>query len=105
MRRSTSWRRRWSIESNTPADHLLLSLRSTNHLLLENLSGTQMGEELMEAIVPIWPRGANSIENHRGKLNVEFAGHPWSCSGLEQIMWATLFQWVVISALSDVVGS
>ncbi|EIW64641.1 uncharacterized protein TRAVEDRAFT_139680 [Trametes versicolor FP-101664 SS1] len=67
-------------------DHLLLSLRSTNQLLLENISGSQMGEELMEAMIPIWPRGADSIDNHRGKLKIEFTGHPWSCSGLEQIM-------------------
>ncbi len=77
-----SWRRK----SNTSLDHLLLSLRSTNQLLLENITSVDMGEELTEAIIPIWPRGANSIENRRGKLNVEFAGHPWSCSGLESIM-------------------
>ncbi|KAI0651888.1 hypothetical protein C8Q79DRAFT_1005141 [Trametes meyenii] len=67
-------------------DHLILTLRSTNQITLENIADPNTGDELTEAVLPIWPRGANTIENRRGKWRVEFAGNPWSCSGLEAIM-------------------
>ncbi|KAI0655112.1 hypothetical protein C8Q70DRAFT_1047511 [Cubamyces menziesii] len=71
-------------------DHLILTLRSTNQLVVENLTNHQMGDELSEEVLPIWPRGANSIENRRGKWQIEFAGTPWSCSGLDAIMAAKM---------------
>ncbi|KAI8995661.1 hypothetical protein BD414DRAFT_480184 [Trametes punicea] len=67
-------------------DHLILTVRSTNHISLENLNNADLGDELTEGIMPIWPRGANSIENRRGKWHIEFAGNPWSSSGLDAIM-------------------
>ena len=73
--------------SHIHLDHLILTLRSTNQLVVENLTNHQMGDELSEEVLPIWPRGANSIENRRGKWQIEFAGTPWSCSGLDAIMW------------------
>ncbi|KAI0335236.1 hypothetical protein GY45DRAFT_1240736 [Cubamyces sp. BRFM 1775] len=71
-------------------DHLILTLRSTNQLVVENLTNHQMGDELTEEVLPIWPRGANTIENRRGKWQIEFAGTPWSCSGLDAIMAAKM---------------
>ncbi|KAI0363906.1 hypothetical protein BV20DRAFT_1125960 [Pilatotrama ljubarskyi] len=84
--RSGSRMRSGSVPKAFTPDHLLLTLHSTNQLLLENIPDSNAGDELTEAVLPIWPRGANTIENRRGKWRVEFAGHPWSCSGLEAIM-------------------
>ncbi|KAJ8489793.1 hypothetical protein ONZ51_g2722 [Trametes cubensis] len=76
--------------SHIHLDHLILTLRSTNQLVVDNLTNHQMGDELSEEVLPIWPRGANSIENRRGKWQIEFAGTPWSCSGLDAIMAAKM---------------
>ncbi|KAI0778221.1 hypothetical protein BD413DRAFT_601021 [Trametes elegans] len=83
--RSGSRMRSGSVPRFVP-DHLVLTLRSTNQLLLENITDPNGAEELTENVLPIWPRGANTIEHRRGKWRVELAGSPWACSGLEAIM-------------------
>ncbi|CDO71593.1 hypothetical protein BN946_scf184911.g63 [Trametes cinnabarina] len=69
-----------------PSDHLILTIQSSSHICIENMDDESLGEELSAHIVPIWPPGANSIQNHRGKWAVEFAGTPWASSGLDAIL-------------------
>ena len=69
------------------ADHLLLSLRSDNHLLLENVPNVDICNELAEGVLSDWPHGVRSHLFERGKWKVEFNGSPWACFGLDFIMY------------------
>ena len=71
-------------------DHLVLTLRSTNELHLENVPDPTMADELSEEILPIWPHGVNTQENRRGKWKVEYAGHPWACHGIDAILYVII---------------
>ncbi|KAI0639437.1 hypothetical protein C8Q77DRAFT_1213997 [Trametes polyzona] len=84
-RSGSRMRRSGSVPRFTP-EHLVLTLRSTNQLHIENLSSQEAGDEIMEYVLPEWPDGVNTFENRRGKLRVEFAGHPWLCTGLHAVM-------------------
>ncbi|KAI0825101.1 hypothetical protein BC628DRAFT_1321021 [Trametes gibbosa] len=83
--RSGSRLRSGSVPKFTP-DHLIVTLRSTNQLLVENLSNPEMGDTLSEGVLHVWPAGANSIDYRRGKWHVELCGHPWSSTGMEALM-------------------
>lgn len=64
----------------------MLSLYSTNKLLLENVPTPDAVDELSEEVMPIWPHGLSSSQYRRTKWRVEFMGDPWSCVGIDAIM-------------------
>ncbi|TBU35285.1 hypothetical protein BD309DRAFT_902626 [Dichomitus squalens] len=68
-------------------DHLILTLRSTNELWLENVHQEAMIHELQEDVLQHWPRGFNSADSRRGKWKIQFAGTPWAAVG-QDALWA-----------------
>ncbi|PIL31927.1 hypothetical protein GSI_06631 [Ganoderma sinense ZZ0214-1] len=68
-------------------DHIILTLRSTNGLWLENVAHENIILELQESVLQQWPRGHNSADSRRGKWKIEFAGSPWAAVG-QDALWA-----------------
>ncbi|KAM5536215.1 hypothetical protein V8D89_010114 [Ganoderma adspersum] len=68
-------------------DHIILTLRSTNGLWLENVPRENIILELQEIMLQQWPQGHNSADSRRGKWKIEFAGSPWAAVG-QDALWA-----------------
>lgn len=76
--------------SNIRLAHLILTLRSTNELLLENLLDPDAVAELAQEVLTIWQQGINRQGHSRGKWKVEFAGSPWASTGLDAILYVMI---------------
>ncbi|KAI0735135.1 hypothetical protein C8Q76DRAFT_272072 [Earliella scabrosa] len=83
--RSGSRMRSNSIPRFTPS-HIILTLRSTNLLHVENLFDSEAAAELTEQVLGFWQHGINRQSHNRGKWKVEFAGSPWASVGLDGIL-------------------
>lgn len=69
-------------------DHIILTLRSTNGLWLENIPRENIILELQESMLQQWPSGHNSADSRRGKWKIEFAGSPWAAVGQDALWYA-----------------
>ena len=67
--------------------HIILTLRSTNLLHVENLFDSEAAAELTEQVLGFWQHGINRQSHNRGKWKVEFAGSPWASVGLDGILY------------------
>lgn len=85
------------------ADHIILTLRSTNGLWLENVPHEHILLELQESVLQQWPRGHNSADSRRGKWKIEFVGSPWAAVG-QDALWYVSFRSCpsVFAGLADI---
>lgn len=66
-------------------DHIFLSLRGSNELLVRNIAFLSTTEELKEKIPAMWPAGATS-EATQTEWKIRFSGSPWSATGQDAVL-------------------
>jgi hypothetical protein len=78
------------LELTTPADHLFVSFNSSNVLMLDQLNPVKdVTMPIMEAMLPMWARGAIPDTSKASKFRVRFEGTPWSSQGTDAIVYCS----------------